>query len=131
MNTDALGQPVTDTVSQTPSLSSHDEPRPDGSSNTFMYAEKYQLEDDAYVLTAIQHGSVDTLQTGSIAGVLVAFGDVGGATDTFEFGYYDGGTQQDSPTSGQAHGSWIRRAKPGPTSCTKMCLCRRSKPGPQ
>ena len=42
-----------------------DAPAGDGTSNTFMYAEKYPLEDDGYVLTAIQHGSVDTLQGGT------------------------------------------------------------------
>jgi len=85
--------------------SSHDDPRPDGSSNTFMCAEKYQLEDDTYVLTAIQHRGVDTLQTGSIGGILVAYGDANGDTDTFEFSYHDGGT-----TGGQSDirtGTWI------------------------
>ena len=37
-------------------------PRPDGTSNTLMIAERYQ--DGPYVLTAIEHGAVDTFQKG-------------------------------------------------------------------
>ena len=95
------GRDGTSTV--TTSLGSPEE-RPDGTSNTLIYAEKFQLEDSAYVLTAIEHAGVNTLQTGSIGGVTVASGDVDGATDTFEFDFCDGGTagQPDLGT-----GAWI------------------------
>jgi hypothetical protein len=98
-DTDALGPPVTFTFTVTPSLGSPEE-RSDGTSNTLMYAEKFQLEDGAYVLTAIEHAGIDTLH--AIGGVTVASGDVDGATDTFEFDFCDGGTAADIGT-----GTWI------------------------
>src|SRR5262249_30343513 len=104
-DTDALGQPVTFTFTVTTSLGSREE-RSDGTSNTLMYAEKFQLEDGAYVLTAIEHAGVITLH--SIGGVTVASGDVDGATDTFEFDFCDGGTAPGQPDI--RTGTWIMDA---------------------
>jgi hypothetical protein len=81
------GEPVTFTFAVSQPA---DSPRPDGTSNTLMIGEV--LPDDSYVLTAIQHGAVDTFQSGFNGGITVASGDVNGDTDTFDFANYDGGT---------------------------------------
>ena len=74
-----------------------DAPAGDGTSNTFMSAERYN-EDEPYVLTAIQHTGV-----APIGGVQVACGDVNGDTDTFDFGYADSEpTAQDTAAGAHA-----------------------------
>jgi hypothetical protein len=95
------GQPVTFTYTVSQPA---DNPRPDGTSNTFMIGEQLP-DDDPYVLTAIQHGAVDTLQKGFNGALTVAVGDVNGDADTFDFANYDGGTAAGEPNI--RIGTWI------------------------